>query len=164
MMSRGNGGTPRQERKRKIGGKKKQGSSGTGSPAGWKANQQKPVHHPALAGVDPGLLRDLRKWSACQTFKHQFRVVAAARVTAQPATPAAAYQSVKMWQPPEPGLAAVKHEQQQRAARGAVLAEVASREHPGPKRSGSAPSSLGELYALYKASGRLAEFHSLFPG
>jgi hypothetical protein len=69
MMSRGNGGTPRQEPKRKTGGKKK-GSSGTGSPAGWKANQQQRRHR-ALAGVDPALLRDLHKSSARKTFKHQ---------------------------------------------------------------------------------------------
>jgi len=39
MMSRGNGGPPRQERKRKSGGKTKQ-SGGSRSVAGWQPNQR----------------------------------------------------------------------------------------------------------------------------
>jgi hypothetical protein len=167
MMSRGDGGNPRQERKRKSGGKKKQGSSGTGSPAGWKANQQKPAHR-ALAGVDPALLHDLRRWSASKTFKHQFQVAAARPPAAQAPPPngSVSYQPLRVSKSPPPGLAAVKYAQQQRYARGAALAELAQREkqRSGPARRGnSGPSSLGELYVRYKAEGRIAEFFALFP-
>ena len=165
MMSRGDGGNPRQERKRKSGGKKKQGSSGTGSPAGWKANQQK--QHRALAGVDPALLRGLRRWSASKTFKHQFRVAAARPPAAQAPPPSGpvSYRPLRVSKSPPPGLAAGKYVQQQRYARGAALAQLAQREkQSGPARRGnSGPSSLGELYVRYKAEGRLAEFFSLFP-
>lgn len=166
MMSRGDGGNPRQERKRKSGGKKKQGSSGTGSPAGWKANTHKPPHR-ALAGVDPALLRDLRKWGARKTFTHQFRVAAARPPAAQappPSGPPVSYQPLRVSKSLPPGLAAVKYAQQQREMRGAVLAQVAHREQQrGPGRGNNGPSSLGELYVRYKAEGRLAEFFSLFP-
>jgi hypothetical protein len=164
MMSRGNGGTPRQEPKRKTGGKKK-GRSGTGSPVGWKANQQKRPHR-ALAGVDPALFRDLLEWSARRTFTHQFRVAAArppALPTQAPPSVPTTYQPVRVSKSPPPGLAAVKHAQQQREARGAALAEADHRRPGPPARRGGGPSSLGELYAYYKATGRLAEFFSLFP-
>lgn len=91
MMSRGKGGTPRQERKRKTGGKENQ--------------------PPALAGVDPGLLRELRQSSASKTFAHHFRA-SATRVTSL-GPPRAAVLTLRRLELPRPGLAAVKHAQQQ---------------------------------------------------
>jgi len=49
MMSRGNGGTPRQEPKRKTGGKKKSG--GAGAPAGRLQDQPRQFRRSARAIV-----------------------------------------------------------------------------------------------------------------
>ncbi len=150
-MSRGNGEAPRQEPKKRKSKNKGKSKSGGGGFAGWQK-------HSALAKVDQGLLRGLHKWSAQKTFTHQFRVTAAPTDQAPPRQ--------HIYPPPQareyaPGLAAVKHAQ--RLERMAALASEAKQEGRAATRRGSGPSSLGELYALYKASGRIAEFLSLFP-
>jgi hypothetical protein len=170
MMSRGNGEAPRQEPKRARGKNGKTGTGGRkkGGAGGVSAGWQKPTH-PALARVDAGMLRGLQQWSKQQTFKHQFRV-AASRPPAAAAThapPTSPPPLLRVAPPPRsPGLAAVMYARQQRASRHAALAETVDRQqqHGKPTRRNSGPSSLGELYALYKAAGRIAEFHSLFPG
>jgi hypothetical protein len=153
MISRGDGGTPRQERKRKSGGRKKQGG-------GVSAGRKKPVHGD-LARVDPALLKGLKQWSAKKTFVHQFRVAA----TAAPVTPPrqAVFTSVRKRVMPLPGLAAVKHAQAMRRDRAAALDENLRRQKHGRAVRSSGPSSMGELYAYYKRNGMLEVFFSMFP-
>ncbi len=133
MMSRGNGGTPRRERKRKTGGRTKQGG---GVSAGWK----KPVH-PALAKVDPALLSSLGKWSAERTLAHQFRIAATPAVPAPPLPHVPPEPEPKT---PAPGLAAVKHAQE--LERRAALMFEAKNTAQAFTRQYAAASSLGELY------------------
>jgi hypothetical protein len=105
---------------------------------------------------------DLRRWSLGRTLAHQFSLAAkpaknfATVVSSGPPHGLGErWQRYKVKPEPPPGLAAVKHAQQQsRAAPAPSL----------PRSNRSGPSSRGELYEYYKRMGMLELYFSLFPG